>query len=435
MTPSRCRTSRRAFLKGASATALGLPMLVSASALGAGDRPAPSNRITVGCIGVGGRGSDNMRAFLGQSDAQVLAVCDVDARHRDIARAAVEQQYSAAKAAGDYKGCATYNDFRDLVARPDIDAVMIGTPDHWHVPIGMAAARAGKDIYSEKPISITVAEGRALSDTVRRYGRVFQTGSQLRSDARFRTACELVRNGRIGKLQAIRVGLPTGSYLPLQPEMPVPPGFDYDFWLGQAPWAPYTKARCHFTFRYIFDYSGGTVTDFGAHDIDLAQWGHGTEYTGPVQVEGKGEFPRDGLSNTATHFHFFCTFADGVVMEVSDAFPHSVKFEGTEGWFFAGRAYSDAGPKSLLTATLRSGEVHLYQSRDHHANFLECVKSRAATIAPVEVAHRTISICHIANIAMRLGRKLKWDPDKERFVGDAEADRYLARAVRSPWNM
>ena len=426
--------TRRRFLQSAAVTAA-LPWIIPASARGAADRPAPSNRITVGCIGVGGRGTDDMRAFLGRPDAQVTAVCDVDAGHRDRAKQLVEKHYAAQKASGAYAGCDAYGDFRELLARADVDAVMIGTPDHWHVLIAVAAARAGKDIYCEKPLSLTIAEGRTLSDTVRRYDRVFQVGSQLRSVARFRFGCELVRLGRIGKVHTIRVGLPTGPAMGLAPEMPVPPGFDYDFWLGQAPEAPYTKSRCHGTFRYISDYSGGTVTDFGAHDIDLAQWGNGTEYTGPVEVEGRGEFPRDGLSNTATNFRFRCTYADGVVLDCWNQYPHSVKFEGEGGWVYVGRDRTDAEPKSLLTSKPGPGEVGLYESRDHHENFIECVRSRRPTITPVEVGHRSISIPHLANIAMRLERKVRWDPDAERFVGDPEADRMLSRAMRAPWSL
>ena len=424
--PRRGRLTRRQLLGRTLALAAIGPAVVSSSALGAGDRPAPSNRTTVASIGIGGRGAAVLRSFLSDPRVQVVAVCDVDAGHRAAALRLVEAKTS---------GATPYNDFREVLARPDVDAVVIATPDHWHVPIAAAAARAGKDIYCEKPLSTTISEGRRLVDAVRRYGRVFQTGSQLRSSARFRSGCELVRNGRAGQLKMIRVGLPTGPYLARQPAAPVPDGFDYDFWLGQAPWAPYTPRRCHGTFRYIFDYSGGTVTDFGAHDIDLAQWGHGTEHTGPLEVEGRGEFPSDGLSDTATHFRFQCTFADGVVMEVWDGYRHSVTFEGTEGRVYVGRDRNDAEPKSLLDSAIGPNEIHLYESRDHTANFLDCVRTRKPTIAPPEVAHRSVSICHLANIAMRLERKVRWDPVREQFVDDPEADRFLVRAMRSPWQV
>ena len=421
----RTRVTRREFLRSAGALAAA-PLVISATALGAGDRPSPSERTTIGAIGVGGRGTDNLRAFLANPRAQVVAVSDVDAGHLEAARQLVEAQA---------KGCAAVKDFREIVGRLDIDAVAVSTPDHWHVPISIAAAKAGKDIYCEKPLSLTIAEGRALADAVQRYGRVFQTGSQLRSSDRFRFGCELVRNGRIGKVHTIRVGLPTGSHIGAQPEMPVPVGFDYDFWLGQAPRAPYTKARCHFTFRYMFDYSGGTVTDFGCHDIDLAQWGHGTEFTGPTEVEGRGEFPRDSLSDTATTFRFRCAFADGVMMEVWTGYPHAVKFEGADGWVYVGRDRNDAEPKSLLASTIGPDEIHLDRSRDHHDNFLDGVRTRRPTIAPAEVAHRTASICHLGNIAMRLGRKIRWNPATERCIGDDEANRMLSRAMRSPWTV
>jgi predicted dehydrogenase len=419
------RVTRREFLRTAGALAAA-PLVISSTALGGGERPSASERTTIAAIGVGGRGTDNLRSFLTNPRSEVVAVCDVDAGHLEAARQLVEART---------KGCAPVKDFREIVGRQDIDAVSVSTPDHWHVPIAVAAARAGKDIYCEKPLSLTVAEGRTLADTMARCGRVFQTGSQLRSSDRFRFGCELARNGRAGKIHTIRVGLPTGSFLRTQPEMPVPAGLDYDFWLGQAPWEPYTKARCHFTFRYMFDYSGGTVTDFGCHDIDLAQWGHGTQFTGPTEIEGRGELPRDGLSNTATTFRFRCTFADGVLMEVWTGYPHSVKFEGTDGWVYVGRDRNDAEPRSLLSSTIGPDEIHLYRSRDHHDNFLDCVRTRQPTIAPPEVAHRTASICHLANIAMRLGRKLKWDPAAERCVGDDEANRMLSRAMRSPWTV
>lgn len=432
---NRAYVSRRTFLQTALAASVA-PYIIPARALGL-EGTAPSERITIGCIGVNGMGTSDMRSFLALDDAQVVAVCDVDATNRERAKKIVEEHY-ATQAAGTYKGCATYNDFREVLARPDIDAVCIGTPDHWHVLISIAAAKAGKDIYCEKPLSRTIAEGRALVNAMDQYGRVFQTGTQLRSMRSNRYACELVRNGRIGKLHTIRTYLPTGPDYGIQPVMPVPKGFDYNMWLGPAPEAPYTEKRCHFNFRYIFDYAGGPMTDLGAHDNDLAQWGHGTEYTGPVEVEGKGQFPQNSLFDVPLSFKVNYKYADGVDLICStDPCPNGgtgVRFEGSDGWVFT-RWNSDAEPKSLLTSKIGPNEIHLYESINHQRNFLDCIRSRAKTIAPPEIAHRSASICHIGNIAMRLGRKLQWDPDKERFVNDEEANRYLSMPLRAPWTL
>jgi len=383
-------------------------------------------------------GLNDMRGFLKLGDVQILAVCDVDATHRERAKAEVERYYSDANPRAKYTGCAQYNDFRDLIRRPDIDAVLIATPDHWHVPISIAAAKAGKDIYCEKPLSRTIAEGRILCNVVKKYHRVFQTGTQLRSAWPARFACELVRNGRIGKLHTIKTCVPAGREIPPQSNMPVPDGFDYDLWLGPAPRAPYTERRCHHYFRYIFDYAGGTLTDLGAHDNDLAQWGNNTEHTGPVEIEGKGTFPRDGLWDTATRFEIKYTYENGVKLICATRdianMDQGVRFEGSLGWVFV-RSYIDAYPKSLLSSKIAPDEIHLYRSDDHHRNFIDCVKSRRDTIAPPETAHRSVTICHLGNIALRLGRKLKWNPENETFIDDPEANRMLARQSRSPWGI
>ena len=433
-TANRPRPSRRTFLKGV-ATAVAAPYIVPASALGLDGATAPSNRITLACIGVNGRGTANMKSFLNHADAEVVAICDVDQAHRERAQRTVQSRYASDRPS--YTGCDTYNDFRDVIARDDIDAVMVGTPDHWHALIAIAAAKSGKDIYCEKPISKTIAEGRAVCDAVRRYGRIFQTGSQLRSSRNVRFACELVRNGRIGKLHTIRTYLPPGTTCGPQPEMPIPPGFDYNLWLGPARWAPYTARRCHHTFRYVSDYAGGTMTDLGAHDNDLAQWGNGTEHTGPVEIEGTGQFPPDGFFDTAMRYEVHYTYANGVTLICStDPYPAGtgVRFEGTEGWVYT-RTAINAEPQSLLETSIGPNEIHLYQSNDHHRNFLDCVKSRKETIVPAETGHRSITICHLGNIAMKLGRKLSWDPDRERFKDDPEADRHLLSPMRAPWRL
>lgn len=438
--PSDKRISRRRFLRMAAGRALGLagfPYLVSASALGKDSFVAPSERIVMGCIGLNGMGMVDMNAFLANEDVQVAAVCDVDARHRQRAGQVVQDYYSNRQEKTILHSCAAYNDFRELLARPDIDAVLIATPDHWHVPISIAAAKAGKDIYCEKPLCRTISEGRALCQAVKRYGRVFQTGSQLRSTRNVRFACELVRNGRIGKLHTIRTFLPPGRTLGPQPVMPVPEGFDYDMWLGPAPWVPYTEKRCHFNFRYVSDYAGGSLTDLGAHDNDIAQWGNATELTGPIEIEGQGEFPADGLFDTAVRFRVDYLYANGVRLICStDPYPAGpgVRFEGDEGWIYV-RWEIDAEPKSILTSKIGPNETRLYHSSDHHRNFLDCVRTRRCPIAPVEVGHRSATICHLGNVAMRLRRKLRWDPQEERFLNDEEANRLLSCSARSPWRL
>ncbi len=431
--------TRRGFLKGAAA-AIAAPYVVPVSALGLEGTVSPSERIALGFVGVGDHGvGRNLRMFLSQPDAQVLAVCDVDTKHREGAKKIVETHYAEAMSKGTYKGCASYNDFREIIARKDIDAVMNSTPDHWHVIPCILAAKAGKDVMCEKPLSLTVVEGRVLSDTVKKHKRVSQTASENRSIEVYHRMGELVRNGRIGKVKKIDVRLPKGRWIrPASKEFgPPPKGFDYDLWLGQAPEAPYCEARCHWNFRWVLDYSGGMVTDWGAHIIDLAQWGNNTERTGPVEVEGKGVFPIEGIYNTATEFDINYRYANGVELNVSSSEP-GIRFEGTDGWIESSgwTAPLKASPETILDSKIGPDEVHLYTCPGgEQRNFLDCVKSRNECYAPFEVGHRTITIAHIGNIAMRLGRKLKWDPEKERFVNDAEADKMLSRTMRAPWTL
>jgi predicted dehydrogenase len=433
------RISRRRFVKNAS-VAVAAPLIIPSLALGLDGAVAPSNRITLGLIGVGDHGVNrNLKRFLREPDAQIVAVCDVDSERREAAAKMVEEAYAAAKSKGSYKGCAAYNDFRQIIERKDIDAVMVSTPDHWHVIPALMAARAGKDVECEKPLTMTVAEGRALADAVAKHNRIFQTSSENRSYECYYRAVELVRNGRIGKLQNIKVTLPRGhSIHPASMEVgPPPKGFDYDLWLGQAPEAPYCPARCHWNFRWILDYSGGQLTDWGAHLIDIAQWGNNTELTGPVEVEGKATFPKEGLYNTATDFDINYKYANGVTLNVSASQP-GIRFEGTDGWVGNKQwnAPLEAEPKTILDSKIGENEIHVYKEPlGEQRNFLDCVKSRKPCYAPAEVGHRTITIAHIGHISMRLGRKLKWDPDKERFVGDDEANKMLSRPMRKPWTL
>ncbi len=419
---SRSTISRREFFRTAAGAgaAMTFPSIVPSSVFGAG---APSNRITVGIIACGGMGEQNLNAFHALDCAQILAICDVDKKRRDphLSLLGLDEKSS-------------YNDFREVLARSDIDAVAISTPDHWHVPISIAAARAGKDIYCEKPLSLTVREGRLLCEAVRRYGCVFQTGSMQRSMAQFRQACELVRNGRIGSLLRMNTGIPGNNPNPLRwKEEPVPDGFDYEMWLGPAPRAPYNPMRCHYNFRFNYDYSGGQMTNWGAHHFDIAQWANGADSSGPVEVEGKAEYPSDGLFNTAEHVELEYTYANGVKLLVNKQ--RGKTFEGTEGWIAVSRDGIDAHPKSILKSVIRPDEIHLYDSKDHYLNFIDCIKRRKNPICDVEVGHRSATVCHIGNIAMRLGRKLRWDPAAEQFVNDEEANRLLSRPMRSPWHL
>lgn len=439
---SRGRITRRGFMKGAAAAAIGAPMIVPSTIFG---QNAPSNRLAMGQIGVGNMGTTNMKEFLKREDVQVLAVCDLDQKRAEEGKKIVEEVYAKNMTSGTYAGCDIIHDFRELIGRADIDFVSIAVPDHWHAIPAITAANAGKDIYAEKPLALTIRQGRAMCDAVKRNTTVWQTGSWQRSERNFHDACELVRNGRIGKVHTVYVGLPTGSPLTEPaPEMPVPEGFDYDFWLGPAPKAPYTEKRCHWNFRWILDYSGGQLTDWAAHHVDIANWALGTEHTGPIEVEGKGEFPRDGLWNASTSYRFECKYHQGFTMVVLNdsqevegkPFKNGVKFIGDKGWLWVARDNEiTAEPGSVLTSMISPDEVHLYRSNNHWGNFIECVRSRRGTIAPIEPAQRAISVAHLGNIAMQLERKVKWDPARERFVDDPEADRMLDRAMRSPWHL
>ncbi|MHC4416892.1 MAG: Gfo/Idh/MocA family protein [Planctomycetota bacterium] len=389
----------------------------------------------MGLIGSGDMGWANLHGFMQKPDVQVLAVCDPDRSRRATARGRVEAFYAGNNRSGAYAGCESYNDFRDLLARGDIDAVVIASPDHWHALHVVMAARAGKDIYGEKPLSLTVRQGRVMSDTVLRYGRVFQTGSQQRSDQRFRLACALVRNGRLGRIHTVTCGLPAGEITGNHPPIPPPDGFDYDLWLGPAPRAPYCENRTHYVFRHILDYSGGKLTDWGAHHIDIAQWALGRMESGPRLIEGAGEFPPDGLWNAALHYELNCAYDDGVRLVITSRHENGVKFEGEEGRIFVNRGRIEAEPRNLLTSRIGPNEQHLYRSTDHRQNFLDCVRSRREPVAPIEHAHRTITIAHLGNIAMLCRQAIGWDPVTEQIVGDPAASRMLDRAMREPWRL
>jgi len=435
--------SRRGMLKGTALAAAGVaaPIVLPGLARGAA---APSNRITIGMIGMGRQAyHSNVRSFLGMKDVQVVAVCDVDTWRLDNGRKRVNERYAAQTRSGTYKGCATTRDFRDILARDDIDAVMISTPDHWHVPMAIAAAKAGKDICCEKPLTLTIHEGRVLSDTVRRYERVFRTDSEFRSHWYFHKACELVRNGRIGRLRRIRTGVPKGDVgCPPQPIMPVPKELDYDAWLGPAAAAPYTERRVHRPKSYsrpgwmrVRDTCDGMICNWGTHLNDIAHWGGGFDRTGPVEIEGTGTYPEDGgLWNVLTSFTIHYRYANGVTLDYFMDRPY-VRFEGDEGWIHANYGGKlEASSPSILTSKIGAGETPLV-SKHEKRDFIDCVKTRATTMADAEVGHRTNSMCHLGHIAVQTGCKLRWDPDTERFDNDPRATRYLTKAYRPPWTV
>lgn len=418
---------RRSFLRGtvaAASAAVALPTIVPATVFGA---RAPSNRIAMGAIGVGSQGTGDMRGFLDKSEVQMVAVCDVDKGHLDNAKKIVDQKYGNSD-------CGTHIDFRELIGRGDLDAVQLAMPDHWHAIPAIAAARAGLDIHGQKPLARSIREGRAICDAVHRYGRVWQTGSQQRSDYKFRRACELVRNGRIGKILKVEVGLPTGSGTDVKSVQKVPEGLDWNFWLGPAPYVPY-RGVAHWNWRWIMDYSGGQLTDWTGHHIDIAHWGMDWDRTGPVEIEGAGNYPNEGLYNVPSEYKFTCKYADGIVMTVANntQLTQGAKWYGETGWIHVNRGGLRASDEKILQVDIGPNETRLYESRDHKQNFLDCVKSRKLTVCPAEVGHRSISVGLLGEIAMLTGRKIKWNPDTEEIIGDAEAGALLGKSYREPW--
>lgn len=429
----RRKISRRQFFKGAVGTAaatLAVPAIVPAHVLGA---DAPSGRITLGFVGAGIHGLGwNLEGFLRFKDAHVLAVCDVMASRRDAARERVNRHQGN-------QDCTGYSDWREIINREDIDAVVISTPDHWHVPMSAAAAKAGKDVCCEKP-TLTIQEGRAMIQIVRDNKTVFQTSTEDRSIPVYHRMAELVRNGRIGKLQTIRVTLPAASVKPEPPKpAPVPKGFDYDMWLGPAPEAPYCTNRCGAQqWRNIFDYSGGKFTDWGAHLLDTAQWANDTERTVPIEVDGKGVFADESsLFNAAREYNIHYKYANGVDLHVASG-GTGIRFEGSDGWIEspAWRKPLKASSPDILNAVIGPAETHLFTcTGGEHRNFLDCVKSRKDPYFPVDIGHAVSTLMHLGNISMRLGRKLKWDPKAEAFPEDQEAGAMRSRPMRDPWTL
>ena len=406
-------------------------MAKAAPRLGANDRPA------IALVGCGGQGRYD--ASLAAKFGDIVAVCDVDSSH-------------TAEALKAWPKAQVYSDFRKVLERDDLHAIINGTPDHWHTLINMAAMRAGKDVYSEKPLTLTIDEGRRLVKVAAETSRVLQTGSQQRSDAKFHLACELVRNGRLGKLTEVLVNLPAGPKRgPFKPA-PVPATLDWDFWQGQIAATEYIKEKCHGSFRYWYEYSGGTMTDWGAHHNDIALWGSGMERTGPVKISGKprGEMIGGGFT-AASEYEVHYEYANGLkhvcqsVVEngpdgsllskpAEGSFPHGVKFTGTKGWIFVTRGRIEASEPELLSEPLAASATRLYASTNHFENFFDCMRSRHQPICEAEIGHRSVSVCHLGVLAIRTGRLLHWDPVKEQFEGDGEANGMVSRAMRKPYD-
>ncbi|MGE5608982.1 MAG: Gfo/Idh/MocA family protein [Bacillota bacterium] len=428
-------TSRRHFLKsaGAFAAAASLPAWYAEECLAQQAAPAKED-IRLALIGCGGQGTGDARNA--QRFGKIVAVCDVDANHLEAAKKT-------------FPGAEGYSDFRKLLERKDVDAVICGTVDHWHTLVSIAAMKAGKDVYCEKPLTLTIDEGKRLVEVQRQTQRVLQTGTQQRSSVHFRLAADLIRNGRIGKVQRAEVWLPAGLRQGPFKTSAVPAGFDFDFWMGQTPKVEYVKERTHFSFRYWWEYSGGTMTDWGAHHNDIVLWVLDQDNTGPVSVEGKQlvEMIPGGFT-AASEYEVTYTYANGVVhtcksttasewhggVKDPNGQQHGIKFIGTDGWIWVTRGVINASNRAILTEKLPGDAKRVYASNDHMGNFIECVKTRKTPICPAEVGHRSATVAHLGVTAIRLGRKLNWDPVKEQYVGDDEANKYLAREMRKPYD-
>ena len=421
--------TRRAFLKGVAATAA-LPTILPASVFG---EAAPSRRVALGHIGVGGQGSGLLGGFLGLSQGQSIAVADPIKDRREGAAKSIEQRYAGEKAAGTWKGCTPYNDFRELLARPDIDAVVVATPDHWHVPIALEAVKAGKDVYVEKPLGISIAHDKALREAVHRYGAVFQYGTQQRCfSSHCAFACELVRNGYIGEVKAVHVIAPDGDAGGNPAPAPVPAGLDYDLWLGPAPVTPFANDRVFGAGRWhIYDYAIGFIAGWGAHPLDIAHWGY--PYI-PVEYEGTGFIPHAGLFDTVVHWDVRGKYASGVDFTLKPG-GDLTTFVGTEGWVAPSRGGLTAKPESLLKVRLKPGEIHLLQDTHHYHNFLQACLNRTTPSSDIDSAVQSDFMSHLGDIAIRTGRKIKWDPKAETILGDADALRMLTRPMRPPWHL
>jgi predicted dehydrogenase len=429
--------SRRRFL-AATGVALAAPTIIPAGALGREDRPPPSERLTIAIFGWGMQGPNNTNEFLGRKDCQVVAACDLDKEHLKQALDTINGHYGN-------KDCKPYHDYREVMARKDIDAVMLAVPDHWHALVATEAARQKKDIYGEKPLARTIAEQQDIVKAVRENNRIWQTGSWQRSQAPFRKAAEIVRNGLIGKVKEVHVGLPAGhndfarTSKFMTPSAP-PPELDYNFWLGPSKMEPYIKGRVHMNWRWNYNTGGGQLLDWIGHHCDIAHWGLDFDNSGPSEIEGKGEFPNpDAVWNTCTRYRINLKYPNDITMTIAGG--HSdirmgAKWIGTDGWVWVNRDEYDASNLDWFVKIPEDQyKVKLYRSDNHVGNFVDCVKSRKPTITPVETAHHSAIPGHLGLISMLTGRKIKWDPTSEQIMGDAEASKLLTRPYRAPWTL
>ena len=450
---------RRVFLKSsvcASAGAILLPTIIPSSVIG---KNAPSNKINVAQIGFGRIAMTHDLAETLQFDqARIIAVADLDSNRVVKGKQFIEEHYNKLTGSKKAVEVKTYGDYREMLLRKDIDAVMISTPDHWHAQPAIEATLAGKDVYLQKPTSLTIAEGRMLADVVKKRGTILQMGTQQRAMPQFRIAAELVRNGRIGKLHTVKIGLPGDPSGPEAPQMEVPKNLNYEMWLGSTPEAYYTEMRVHpqnsLTDRPGWlrceQFGAGMITGWGQHHFDSAAWGMDTEYTGPVSINAMAQFPKSGLWNVHGDFIAVAEYLNGVTMITSGGFPNGIRYEGSEGWIFVSRGeYSatasdpvsknksskalDASDPKILNSVIKANEIHLYQIDNQHGNWLDCIKTRKTPISPVEIGHRACSVCLITHISMKLGRKLQWNPETELFTNDEEANKMLSRSQRFPY--
>jgi predicted dehydrogenase len=440
----------------AAAAATAFPTIIPSSVLG---QDAPSKKIQIGQIGCGRIGHDmDMPGILKHDSARIVAVCDLDSKRVQHAKEYVEGTYAKKQPGQKPMAVRTYGDYRELLKDPQVDAIAVSTPDHWHAEPVIAGALAGKDIYVQKPFAMTLAEGRAVSDIVRARKCAFQIGSQQRSTSQFRIAVELVRNGRIGKLHTVKVGLPVDPPGGSEQEMPVPPNLNYEMWLGSTPQVFYTEDRVHPQdsiknrpgWLRIDSYCLGMITGWGAHHVDIAQWGMDAEYTGPIEIEGKAEFPKKGLWNVHGPYHIEAKYANGATMIIDNNFTNGIRFEGADGWIFVsrgaakvtasdpatsfGKALEASDPK-ILNSKIGPNEYHTHPSTDHHGDWLTSIQTRKPAATNPEQAHRATSACILGWISMKLGRKLRWDPVKETFADDAQANAMLSRPQRAPYGI
>jgi myo-inositol 2-dehydrogenase / D-chiro-inositol 1-dehydrogenase len=447
---------RREFVRNTAiaTSVLGFPTIVPSSVFG---KHAPSNKINIGQIGCGriARGHD-MPGTWQHDVAQFVAVSDLDSKRMKEGKEHVEKYYTE-KMGKPYVDVKQYGDYKEMLLNKDIDAVIISTPDHWHSQPAMEAVLAKKHVYLQKPTSLTIKEGRQLADLVKKSNVTFQMGTQQRSMKQFKVAAELVRNGRIGKLHTVRIGLPGDPAGPEAPAMPVPKQLNYDAWLGSTPEVPYTEIGVHPVEGYdrpgwlrCEQYGAGMITGWGQHHYDSAAWGMDTEYTGPRFIEAVAEFPRSGLWNVHGDFMVKQEYDNGINVFTSGGYPNGIRYEGTDGWIWVSRGdyvasasdpvaaensakALDASDPKILQSVIEPGEIHLYESEEHHGNWLECIKSGKEPISPVEMGHKACSVCLTSHIAMKIGRRLEWDSKTERFVNDDEANTYLSRPQRAPY--